>query len=97
MRMIAIHAQTERKRLDRPVRCAEKHRRRARTRRLRGLIRPVPEACATEDAGWGEKCLSSGQNQADLHVSQHATWGMSGKMICCAHSWSMLSLCVRNW
>ena len=64
MRMIAIHAQTERKRLDRSVRCAEKHRRRARTRRLRGLIRPVPEACATKDADWGEKCLSSGQNHA---------------------------------
>ena len=62
--MTAIHAQTERKRQDRSVRCAEKHRRRARTRRLRGLIRPVPAACATEDTGWGEKCLSSGQNQA---------------------------------
>jgi hypothetical protein len=61
MRMTAIHAQTERKRQDRSVRCAEKHRRRARTRRLRGLIRPVPAACATEDTGWGEKCLSSGQ------------------------------------
>ena len=63
MRMTAIHAQTERKRQDRSVRCAEKHRRRAKTRRLRCLIRPVSAACATEDTGWGEKCLSSGQNQ----------------------------------
>jgi hypothetical protein len=42
-----------------------------------GLIRPVPEACATKDASWGEKCLFSRQNQADLHVSKNATWGMS--------------------
>lgn len=42
-----------------------------------GLIPSVPAACATEDAGWGEKCLSSGRNWADLHVSQHAIWGIS--------------------
>ena len=66
MHMTAILAQTEQKRQDRSVRCAEKHRRRARTRRLRRLIRPVPAACATKDAGWGEKCLSSRQNQAIL-------------------------------
>ena len=76
MRMTAIRTQTERKRQDRSVRRAEKNRRRARTRRLRGLIRPVPAACATEDAGWGEKSLSSGQGKADLNVSGHATWGM---------------------
>jgi hypothetical protein len=62
MRMTAIHAQTERKRQDRFVRHAEKRRRLARTQRLHGLIHPVPAACATADAGWGEKCLSSGQN-----------------------------------
>ena len=63
-RMTAILAQTERKRQDRSVRCAEKHRRRARTRRLRGLIHSVPAACATKAAGWGKKCLTGGQNQA---------------------------------
>ena len=66
MCMTVIHTQPERKRQDRSVRCAEKHRRRARTRRLRGLIRPVPAACATADIGWGENCLSSGQNQVIL-------------------------------
>jgi hypothetical protein len=66
MRMTVIQTQTERKRQDRSIRRAEKHRRRTRTWRLRGLIRPVPAACATEDAGWGEKSLSSGQNQVIL-------------------------------
>ena len=64
MRMTAIHVQTERKRQDRSARCAEKHRRRDRTRRLRGLIRSVPAACATADAGRGEKRLSRGRIQA---------------------------------
>ena len=32
--------------------------------RLRGLIRPVPAACATADAGRGEKRLLSEKNQA---------------------------------
>jgi hypothetical protein len=66
MRMTAIQVQTERKRQDRSARCAEKRRCRARTRRLRGLIRPVPAACATADNAQGEKCLSSGQNQVIL-------------------------------
>ena len=61
MRMIAIHAQTERKRQDRSARCAEKHRRRARKQRLRGLIRPVSAACATAGAAQGGKRLSSGR------------------------------------
>ena len=43
---------------------SEKHRRRDRTRRLRGLIRSVPAACATADAGRGEKRLSRGRIQA---------------------------------
>ena len=64
MRMTAIHAQTEQKRQDRSVRCAEKHRPRANTQRLPGLICSVPADCATEDAGWGKKSLSGGQNQA---------------------------------
>lgn len=54
MRVTAIHGETERNRLDGSARCAEKRRRRARSRQLRGLIRPVPAARAAKDAGWGE-------------------------------------------
>ncbi|WP_416153216.1 ABC-three component system middle component 5 [Sulfitobacter sp. OXR-159] len=64
MRMIAIHAQTERKRLDRSVRCAEKRRPWARKQRLRGLIRPDPAVCATAGAACGRKSLSSDRIQA---------------------------------
>ena len=64
MRVTAIHAQTERKRQDKSVRCAEKHRRRAKTGRPRGPIRPVPTARATADAGRGAKRLSSARIQA---------------------------------
>jgi len=53
--MTAIHAQTERKLQERFARCAEKHHRRARTRRLRGLIRSVPAvARAAGDAQDGK-------------------------------------------
>lgn len=62
--MIAIHAQTERKRLDRSVRCAEKRRPWARKQRLRGLIRPDPAVCATAGAACGRKSLSSARIQA---------------------------------
>ena len=55
MRMTAIHAQTERKRQDRSARCAEKHRPWARKQRLRGLIRPVPAACATAHGAQSER------------------------------------------
>ena len=61
--MTAIHAKTERKRQDRSADCAKKHRRRDTTRRLRGLIRPVPTTCATTDATRDEKRLSSGRIQ----------------------------------
>ena len=55
MCMTAIHAQTERKLQERFARCAEKHHRRARTRRLRGLIRSVPAvARAAGDAQAGK-------------------------------------------
>ena len=54
MRMTAMHAQTERKRQNGSVRCAEKHRRRASTPRIRRPIHPVPAVCATADAGRGE-------------------------------------------
>ena len=66
MRVTAVHAQTERKRQDKSARSAEKRWCHARKRRLPGLIRPIPAACATADAGRGEKCLSSGQNQVIL-------------------------------
>jgi hypothetical protein len=75
--MTAIQAKTERKRQDNSAQGAEKRRSWANTPRQPGRIRSVPAACAIEDAGWTEKGLSSGQNQADLHLSQHATWGMS--------------------
>ncbi|MFC0281758.1 hypothetical protein, partial [Falsigemmobacter intermedius] len=86
MRMIAIHAQTERKRLDRSVRCAEKRRPWARKQRLRGLIRPDPAVCATAGAACGRKSLSSARIQAiftsndtplgECRLKRHATWGM---------------------
>lgn len=41
MCITTIYAQTRRKRQDRSARCAEKHYRRVRTSRLRGLICPV--------------------------------------------------------
>jgi hypothetical protein len=43
MRMTAIHAQTEQKRQDRSVRCAEKHRPRANTQRLPDQIKEYVE------------------------------------------------------
>jgi hypothetical protein len=64
MRMTAIRAQTERKRQDRSARCAEKHRRRARTRRLRGLIRPVPAPRPVAGDTQGGKYLYSDWIQA---------------------------------
>jgi hypothetical protein len=64
MRMTAIHAQLERERQDRSVRCAEKHHRRARTQRLGGLIGPVPAARHTAGVAQGGKCLSNGRIQA---------------------------------
>lgn len=80
MRMTAIHAQTERKRQDRSTRCAEKRSCRARTRRLRGLIRPVPGVSTTEDAGRGEKRLSGRADLGDIHVNRHTTWGISDEL-----------------
>ena len=64
MRMTAIHAQTERTRQDKSARCAEKHHRQPRTRRLPGLIRPVSAPFAADDAAQGEKALSSDPLQA---------------------------------
>ncbi|WP_281017594.1 MULTISPECIES: hypothetical protein [unclassified Minwuia] len=64
MHMTAIQAETERNRLDRSARCAEKHHRRARTRRLRGLIRSVSAAGPAAGAAQDGKCLSSRQNSA---------------------------------
>lgn len=61
MHMTTIHTQTEQKRQDSSARRAEERRRRARTRRLRGFMVRVPAACATADAGHGQKRLSSGR------------------------------------
>jgi hypothetical protein len=66
MRVTAIHDQTERKRLDRSVRRAEKRCRRARAQRLRGPIRPVPAVGSTTDTAQGEKRLFNWQNQANI-------------------------------
>ncbi len=76
MRMTAIHAQTERKRQDRSVRCAEKHQRRARTRRLRSDP-PCSSSLRNRRHRLGRKMLVQRAKLGDLHVSQHATWGMS--------------------
>jgi hypothetical protein len=72
MRMTAIHAQTERKRQDRSARCAEKRSCRARTLRLRGLVRPVLSVCTTEDAGRGEKRLAGRADLGDINVNRSA-------------------------
>ncbi len=83
MRMIAIHAQTERKRLDRSVRCAEKRRPWARKQRLRGLIRPDPAVCATAGAACGRKSLSSARIQA-IFTSNDTPLGecrLNGKLL----------------
>lgn len=64
MHMTAIQAETERNRLNRSVRCAEKHRRRARTPRLRSLIRPVPAPRSVTGDTQGGKYLYSGWIQA---------------------------------
>ena len=64
MRVTAIQAKNEGKRQDRSARYTEKQRRRDRTQRFRGLIRPVSAACATAGAAKGKKRLSRGRIQA---------------------------------
>jgi hypothetical protein len=64
MRVTAIQAKNEGKRQDRSARYTEKQRRRDRTHRFRGLIRPVSAACATAGAAKGKKRLSSGRIHA---------------------------------
>ena len=58
--LAAIQAQTERKRLERPVRRAEKHRCRARMMRVDGPSRPPPGVSATANTARGVKSLLSG-------------------------------------
>lgn len=77
MRVTTIRTQTERKRQDRSARCAEKHRRRARTRQLRGLIPTVPAARPAAEAAQGENMLVQRSDSGDLHVKRHSTWGIS--------------------
>lgn len=55
--MIATHAKTKRRWLDRPGGCTEEHRRPDSKRMLRVLIRPVPEACKTAGAAQPERDL----------------------------------------
>ena len=64
MRVTAIQAETERKRQDRSVRCAEERGCRVETQQFRGPIRPIPVDCATADTARGEKYLFNRQNQA---------------------------------
>lgn len=76
MRVIAIRAQTARKRLDRSVRCAEN-------------TDPSPEhsgsrsdppalaACATAHGAQGKKTIVQMAKSGDLDVWRQVTWGMS--------------------
>jgi len=64
--LAAIHAQTERKRQHRYVRCPEKRRYRARMLRVHRMIRRSPSVWATTDTAQGEKCLFNRENQAIL-------------------------------
>ena len=57
MRVTAIWAKTQRKRLDRSAHRAEKRRCRARMLRVHSMIRRVPSVWATTDTAQGEKCL----------------------------------------
>jgi len=70
MRVTMIQAQPERKRQDRCVPCAEKRRRQATTRPLRGLIRPTRTVCLTADAPRSGKSLFNGQFQAILRSNR---------------------------
>ncbi len=64
MQMTATHAQLEGKRQDKSARCDEKHHRRDTTRRLRGLMGPIPAACVTAHGAQGKKRLFYSRNQA---------------------------------
>lgn len=82
-----MYVQTERKRQDRSARCAEKHCLRDRTRRLRGLIRPVSAPCATADVDQGRKCFSS--------ASIHAIFMSIGTPLEeCRSAWQLQSLLI---
>ena len=70
--MTAIEAETERNRLNRSARCAEKHPRRARTRQLRGLIPTVPAARPTAEAAQGGTMLVQRLDSGDIHLSHNA-------------------------
>jgi hypothetical protein len=66
MRVTAIWAKTQQKRLDRSAHRAEKRRCRARMLRVHSMIRRAPGVRATTDTAQGEKCLFNRQNQAIL-------------------------------
>ena len=66
MRVTTSPIQTERKRQDRSVRRAEKHRCRAGMMRVHRMIRRAPSVCATADAARGEKHLIGWPRQATM-------------------------------
>ena len=64
MHVTAIQVETERNRLNRSARCAEKHRRRAGMLRVWGPIRTTSGVCATTVAARGVKRLINWRSQA---------------------------------
>ena len=74
MHMTALQAETERNRLDRSARCAEKRRRRAGMLRVYGPIRPTWDVRATTDAARGGKRLISRRSQAILTSEGRPLW-----------------------
>jgi hypothetical protein len=80
MRVTAIHTQTERKRLDRFVRRAEKRCRRVKALRLRGAVRPVTAVGSTADTARCRKACSL-EKSVDFGVRRQAIWGMSARTI----------------
>ena len=64
MRVTAIRAKTQRKKLDRSAHRAEKRRCPARMLRVHRMIRRATSVWATTDTAQGEKCLFNRQNQA---------------------------------
>jgi hypothetical protein len=75
-----IRAQGERKRQDKSIRYAEKHRHRAGMLRVYGPIHPTSGVCATTDAVQGGKTLDQMAQSGDLNVRRQANWGISVHM-----------------
>jgi len=73
MRVNAILTQSEGKRNDRSVRCAEKRARRARMAKLCGPV----ERSGKRSRGRKGKSLDLVTESCDLDIKRQATWGMS--------------------